>query len=87
MYCVIRCPGCQSFTYADRYQRWKLCLCGEVIDVSRAPEYLEVHSHTDAENIVRELEKYLHSTGKSDLSGEEKDRLRQEYTRWLKKQV
>lgn len=88
MYRVIRCPGCQTFTYADRYQRWKLCyVCGEVIDIIKAPDYLEVQNHDDAEHIVKELEEFLHSTGKQDLSGQEKDKLRQEYARWVRKEV
>jgi hypothetical protein len=88
MYRVIRCPGCQTFTYVDRYQRWQLCyVCGEVIDVNRAPEYLEVQNHADAERMVCELEKHLHATGKRDLSSQEKEQLRQEYARWVRKQV
>jgi hypothetical protein len=88
MYRVIRCPGCHTFTYADHFQRWKLCyVCGEAIDIGKAPLYLEVHDYVDAERIVDELEKYLHKTGKSDLSGEEKENLRREYARWMRMQL
>jgi transcription initiation factor TFIIIB Brf1 subunit/transcription initiation factor TFIIB len=88
MYTVIRCPGCHSFTYIDRYQHWKLChTCGEVIDVSKAPVYVEVESHRDAEEIAGELETYLHASGKNDLTGDEKERLRAEYARLVRSRM
>jgi ribosomal protein S27E len=88
MYLVIRCPGCQSFTYVDRYQQWKLChACGEVIKVSRAPAYLDVQNHSDADHMVQELEQYLHETGKRDLNSREKEKLREEYARWMRSQI
>jgi hypothetical protein len=88
MYTVIRCPGCHSFTYIDRYQKWKLCHnCGEVIDVGRAPVYVEVESHRDAEEIAGELGAYLQSCGKQDLTPDEKERLRAEYARLVRSRM
>ncbi|HQA81644.1 MAG TPA: DUF1922 domain-containing protein, partial [Methanoregulaceae archaeon] len=41
MYLIIRCPGCHTFSYVDRYQQWKLCpRCGEAISVRQGPAYL-----------------------------------------------
>ncbi|MBS1193960.1 MAG: hypothetical protein H6R28_360, partial [Methanomicrobiales archaeon] len=52
MYLVIRCPGCRTFTYVDRYQRHKLChVCGETITVARATVYLEVRDYAEAESV------------------------------------
>ncbi|MBN1195185.1 MAG: DUF1922 domain-containing protein [Methanomicrobiaceae archaeon] len=88
MYMVIRCTGCRTFTYVDRFQRWKLCpVCGAVIDVTRAPAYLDVPSHNEAETLVQKLEKFLDETGKSDLNRDEKERLKTEYARWVRSQV
>jgi hypothetical protein len=87
MYKILRCPGCLTFTYVDRYQRWKLChSCGETINVGRAPVYLEVRDHEEAEEIVGHLERYLHSTGRTDLDETEKENLRVEYARWVRRQ-
>lgn len=85
MYLVIRCPGCHTFMYIDRFQRWKLCpACGESINCAKTPVYLEVKNHTDAENIVTQLETYLHTTKKKDLSPSELEKLRFQYTQWLR---
>ncbi len=87
MYLVIRCPGCRTFTYVDRYQKWRLCpSCGESINCGRAPVYIEVHSHTDAEGMVQQLEQYMHRTKRSDLSPEELARLRIQYAEWIRAQ-
>ena len=84
MYLVIRCPGCGTFTYMDRYQRHKLChVCGEVIDVKTAPAYLEVRDFTTAEDIVAQLESFLKKEGRSDLSATEIRMLRAKYAQWL----
>ena len=85
MYLVIRCPNCGTFTYVDQYQEWKLCaICGETINSRRAEVYLDLHNHRDAEAVVRELERFLHTTGKSDLSDEEKVGLQTAYARWIR---
>jgi hypothetical protein len=85
MYVVIRCPGCNTFTYVDRYQQWKLCpVCGEVIEVVRAPAYLEVASHIDAERLAKELQEFLQVTGKEDFTRGEKEKLRAEYARLVR---
>ena len=88
MYLVIRCPGCRTFTYVDRYQRWRLCpMCGEAINVGRAPVYLDVDDFLDAERVVEQLESYLHRTGKKDLSEQDIRQLRTQYTEWVKNRV
>ena len=87
MYLVIRCPGCRTFTYVDRYQKWRLCpSCGESINCARVPVYIEVNSHADAENMVLQLERYMHKTKRSDLSPEELGRLRVKYAEWIRAQ-
>ena len=84
MYLVIRCPGCNTFTYVDRYQRRKLChVCGEVIDVKSAPTYLEVRDFTDAEEVVAQLQRFLEKEGRQDLSPSELRMLRAKYAQWL----
>ena len=88
MYLVIRCPGCRTFTYVDRYQRHKLChVCGEVIPVARATAYLEVRDYTEAESVVGQLERYLHQKGKEDLTPAEVPRIRAQYAQWLLNQA
>ena len=85
MYLVIRCPGCRTFTYVDRYQRWRLCpMFGEAINVGRAPVYLDVDDFLDAEQMVEQLESYLHRTGKKDLSEQDIQQLRARYAEWVK---
>ena len=81
MYFIIRCPGgCKTFTYVDRFQKWKLCpLCGHAYEVAKAPAYLEVEDHHEAEHIVRQMEKHLHANKKKDFSDEEKAELRHHY--------
>ena len=88
MYLVIRCPGCKTFNYVDRYQRWRLCpMCGEVINVGRAPVYLDADDFLDAERVVEQLESYLHQTGKKDLTEQDIRQLRAQYARWVKNRV
>ncbi|HRT12910.1 MAG TPA: DUF1922 domain-containing protein [Methanoculleus sp.] len=88
MYLVIRCPGCKTFNYVDRYQRWRLCpICGEVINVERVPIYLDADDFQDAEQVVDQLESYLHRTGRADLNEEEIRQLRAEYARWVKSRL
>jgi hypothetical protein len=85
MYLIIRCPGCRTFMYVDRYQKWKLCpACGESINCSKTPIYIEVDNHSDAEIIVSQLEEYLHKTGKKDLSPSELEKLNVQYAQWLR---
>ncbi|WOF15953.1 DUF1922 domain-containing protein [Methanoplanus sp. FWC-SCC4] len=86
MYLIVRCPGCASFTYVDRYQKHRLCpVCSEVINVRRSEIYLDVGKYQQAESIVKELEKYLHKNKKNDLSQEELKTLRKEYAGWMRK--
>jgi acetyl-CoA carboxylase beta subunit len=88
MYLIIRCPGCKAFTYVDRFQRWKLCpVCGHAHEVSKAPAYLEVEDYTEAEHIVKQMEKHLHTTKKTDFTPEETIELRHHYTEALKKKL
>ncbi|HOI14637.1 MAG TPA: DUF1922 domain-containing protein [Methanoculleus sp.] len=88
MYLVIRCPGCKTFNYIDRYQRWRLCpMCGEVINVERVPVYLDVDDFLDAERVVEQLELYLHETGKKDLTEQDIQELRAQYALWVKNRV
>lgn len=87
MFHVLRCPGCSTFTYVDRFERWKLChICGEVINVKRAPVYLDVRDFRDAEDVVMQLEDFLRAAGRDDLSREELETLRREYSQWLRLQ-
>jgi uncharacterized protein YbaR (Trm112 family) len=88
MYVIVRCPGCRTFSYVDRYQRWKLCpVCGQAYEVSRVPAYLEVEDHVEAEHIVRQLEKYLHTMKRKDLTVEEMEDLRRQYAMWVRKKI
>jgi len=88
MYVIVRCPGCRTFTYVDRFQRWKLCpVCGQAYEVSRVPVYLEVADYVEAEHIVRQLEKYLHTMKRKDLTPEEMEDLRRQYATWVRKKV
>jgi hypothetical protein len=86
MYIIVRCPGgCKSFTYVDRFQKWKLCpVCGPAYDVTKAPAYLEVEDHHEAEHIVRQMERHLHAVKKKDFSEEEKAELRHYYATALR---
>jgi len=88
MYLIIRCPGCRTFTYVDRFQRWKLCpVCGHANEVSKVPAYLDVEDYTEAEHIVKQMEKHLQTTKKTDFSAEETVELRHHYTEALKKKT
>ena len=86
MYYIIRCPGgCSTFTYVDRFQKWKLCpFCGHAYEVAKVPVYLEVEDHREAEHIVRQMERHLQTTKKKDFSKEEKEELRRHYTAALR---
>ncbi len=86
MYLIIRCPGCRTFTYVDRFQRWKLCpVCGHAHEVAKAPAYLDVEDYHEAEHIVKQMEKHLHTAKKKDFSPEETEELRHHYATWLRK--
>ncbi len=88
MYLIIRCPGCRMFTYVDRFQKWKLCpVCGHANEVVKAPAYLEVEDYIEAEHIVKQMEKHLHATKKTDFSPEETAELRHHYTEALRKKA
>ncbi|KUG15298.1 hypothetical protein ASZ90_015051 [hydrocarbon metagenome] len=88
MYLIIRCPGCRTFSYVDRYQQWKLCpRCGETIGVRQAPAYLEVEDYAVAEQVIRQLERFLDSAKKKDLSPDELAALRQQYAEWVRYRV
>jgi acetyl-CoA carboxylase beta subunit len=88
MYLIIRCPSCRTFTYVDRFQKWKLCpICGHAHEVVKAPAYLEVEHYLEAEHIVKQMEKHLHTTKKPDFSPEETAELRHHYTEALRKRA
>ncbi len=88
LYLVIRCGGCKSFTYVDKFQQWKLCpICGATIDVRRASRYLEVEDFRVTESIVNKLEEHLHRTRKRDLTAEEREQLRATYAEWIRNQT
>lgn len=88
MYVIVRCPGCRTFTYVDRFQRWKLCpVCGQAYEVSRVPAYLDVKDYVEAEHIVRKLEQYLVTMKRRDLTPEEIDDLRRQYALMVKEKV
>ncbi|MEN6443872.1 MAG: DUF1922 domain-containing protein [Methanoregula sp.] len=88
MYLIFRCPGCKTFTYGDRFQKWKLCpVCGLAYEVAKAPAYLEVEDYHEAEKIVAEMQKYLIRMNKKDFTPEETDELRHHYAVWLRQRV
>jgi len=88
MYIIIRCPSCRTFTYVDRFQKWKLCpVCGYAHEVVKAPAYLEVADYIEAEHIVKQMEKHLHTNKKTDFSPEESAELRHYYTEALRKKA
>ncbi|EHQ34504.1 DUF1922 domain-containing protein [Methanoplanus limicola] len=85
MYLIIRCPGCQAFSYADRYQKYKLCPdCGYTMNIKSCPVYLDVKTFPQAEAIVKELEAYLHKRNKKELTPDEILTLREDYTEWIR---
>jgi hypothetical protein len=49
--------------------------------------YLEVADYVEAEHIVRQLEKYLHTMKRKDLTPEEMEDLRRQYATWVRKKV
>jgi hypothetical protein len=62
-------------------------MCGEAINVERAPVYLEADDFLDAERVVAQLESYLHQTGKTDLTEQDIQQLRAQYAEWVKNRV
>lgn len=85
MFLIIRCPGCRTFGYVDRFQQWKLCpVCGEAIEVRQATAYMEVDEYQVAERIVTQLEEYLHRNRKKDFSPDEIRALREQYAQWIR---
>lgn len=83
-YRVIRCPGCHQFTYTDQYGKWKLCpVCGEVISLEKVPVYLEVDDFSQAEILIKEVDRYLYRSGRLDLTPAEVDLIREKYLAWL----
>ena len=83
-YRVIRRQGCLQFTYKVQYGKWKLCpFCGEVISLERVPIYLEVDDFSQAEVLIKEVERYLHRSGRLDLTPAEVDLIRERYLAWL----
>lgn len=86
MYLIIRCPSCSTFSYVDRFQKWKLCpQCGHALEVARSPAYLDVEDFHEAEHIVKQMEKHLHANKKKDFTQEETAELRHHYTEALRK--
>jgi len=86
MYLIIRCPSCSTFSYVDRYQKWKLCpQCGHAHEVARGTVYLDVEDFHEAEHIVRQMQKHLQATKKKDFTPEETAELRHHYTEALRK--
>ena len=86
MYLIIRCPSCSTFTYVDRFQKWKLCpQCGHAQEVARGPAYLDVEDFHEAEHIVKQMQKHLHANKKKDFTLEETAELRHHYTEALRK--
>ena len=80
MYLLIRCQNCSTFTYIDRYQKWKLCpVCGETMQRNFVPEYLEVEDHHEADAVIFELERYLTQNKRTDLTSDETRKLRAAY--------
>ncbi|MBQ4415091.1 MAG: DUF1922 domain-containing protein [Methanomicrobium sp.] len=85
MYLILKCPGCSTFTYVDKYSPQRLCpQCGEIIDVAGATIYLEVDDYRLAESIIAELKKYLTAQKRKDLTEEEREQIRKEYAEWMK---
>ena len=85
MYLILKCPGCSTFTYVDKYSPQRLCpQCGEIIDVADATIYLEVADYRLAESIIAELKKYLTAQNRKDLTDEEREQIRKEYAEWMK---
>jgi non-homologous end joining protein Ku len=72
----------------DHFQKWKLChQCGHANEVGKAHSYLEVKDFHEAEHIVRQMQKHLHSTKKKDFTPEETADLRHHYAEALRKRV
>ncbi|MBN2733503.1 MAG: DUF1922 domain-containing protein [Methanomicrobiaceae archaeon] len=88
MYLILRCSGCATFTYVDSFRQHRLCpVCGEIIKVKGAPVYLEVKDYRQAEAIIAELGRYLQKNKRHDLTPEEKERMREEYAGWMRKNL
>ena len=85
MYLIVRCPGCLTFTYMDKYQKWKLCpVCGETISPGRVQVYLDVKKPAEAEAIAIHLQKYLQENKKKNLTSDEIKKIREEYAGWMR---
>lgn len=51
------------------YGKWKICpVCGEVISLERVPIYQEVDDFSQAEILIKEVERYLYRSGRLDLT-------------------
>jgi hypothetical protein len=46
--------------------------------------YLEVDDFSEAEMLIKEVERYLSHTGRFDLTREEVDLIREKYMEWLR---
>ena len=62
-------------------------MCGEVINVGKAPAYLDVDDFSDAEQVVRQLDSYLQTTGQKDLTEGDIRKLRAQYAEWVRNRV
>ena len=62
-------------------------MCGHAHEVAKVPAYLEVADYIEAEHIVKQMEKHLQATKKTDFSLEETLELRHHYTEALKKKL
>jgi hypothetical protein len=66
------------------YGKWRLCpFCGEVISMAKVPVYLEVNNFSEAEVLIKEVERYLSHTGRLDLTREEVSLIREKYLEWM----
>jgi hypothetical protein len=63
---------------------WKLCpVCGEVISLEKVTIYLEMADFSQAEVLIKEVERYLYQNGCLDLTPVEVDLIREKYLAWL----
>ncbi|MFA5395836.1 MAG: DUF1922 domain-containing protein [Methanogenium sp.] len=88
MYLIVRCENCYTFSYMDRFQKWKLCpVCGGTMERGSVPEYLEVADHHEAEAVIAELERYLYENKRTDFTLDETEKLRAAYIRRVSSSV
>jgi len=52
--------------------------------VAKVPAYLDVEDYRDAEHIIKQMEKHLHTHKKKDFSPEESEELRRHYAEWFR---